>query len=182
MPENIIIDSNLSFAEAVAGSAASLEIIDSLSLVDVTYFSFDGLRHAGQIVADARLEDDLYELFALIESLRFPVGRAIPIVGYGWSDEASMADNNTSCFNFRRIAETTRLSLHAFGRALDINPVQNPVIYPTGHVAPAKAVYHPAAPGAFYADHPVVAEFLKRGWHWGGAFDQPKDYHHFEKP
>jgi hypothetical protein len=179
--EEIIIDSAMSFAEAIDGSAAPLEIIDALSLIDVMYYSFDGLRHQGQIVVEARLEDDIYEIFQLIEALKFPVGKVIPIVAYQWEDGDSMADNNSSAFNFRVIADTNKLSLHSFGRAVDINPVQNPVIYPTGIIAPDGATYRPKNNGAFTAQNPIVQEFIKRGWHWGGNFEQPKDYHHFEK-
>ena len=179
---SIFIDSAMSFAEAVDGSAAPLEVIDSLCMIDVTYYSFDGLRHSGQIVVDARLEDDIYEIFQLIERLKFPVGKAIPIAAYHWEDGDSMADNNSSGFNFRVIADTHKLSLHSFGRAVDINPVQNPVIYPAGIIAPAGALYRPHNSGTFTTNHPVVQEFIKRGWHWGGNFEQPKDYHHFEKP
>ena len=182
MPDDdIIIDSAMSFAAAIEGSTAPLEIIDSLSMIDVYYYSFDGLRHQGQILVDARLEDDIYEIFELIYRLKFPVGKVIPIVSYRWEDGDSMADNNSSAFNFRVIADTNKLSLHSFGRAVDINPLQNPVIYPTGLIAPAGAVYRPANRGTFTADHSVVREFLQRGWHWGGNFEQPKDYHHFEK-
>lgn len=181
MAEQIIVDSSMTFAEAVEGSTAPLEVIDSLSLVDVLYYSFDGLRHSGQIIVDSRLEDDVYEIFELIEKLKFPIGKAIPIAAYNWDDEASMADNNSSAYNFRVIAGTSKLSLHSFGRAIDINPFQNPVIYPTRVIAPEGAVYRPQNNGAFNARHPVVQEFLRRGWHWGGNFEQPKDYHHFEK-
>jgi hypothetical protein len=179
--EQIIIDSAMSFSDAIEGSPAPLEVIDALSMVDVAYYSFDGLRHSGQILVDARLEDDIYEIFQLIEKLKFPLGRVVPIVAYRWDDGDSMADNNTSAFNFRVIEGTNKISLHAFGRAVDINPVQNPVIYPTGIIAPEGAKYQPSRPGTFGAKHPVVEEFRRLGWHWGGHFDQPKDYHHFEK-
>ncbi|PKN05865.1 MAG: hypothetical protein CVU72_07385, partial [Deltaproteobacteria bacterium HGW-Deltaproteobacteria-7] len=84
--EEIIIDSAISFAEAIEGSTAPLEIIDSLSMIDVNYYSFDGLRHQGQILVEARLEDDIYEIFELINQLKFPVGKVIPIVAYRWDD------------------------------------------------------------------------------------------------
>lgn len=135
----------------------------------------------GQIIVDARLEDDLYEIFDLIDKLKFPIGKVIPIVAYRWEDGDSMAGNNSSGFNFRVIAGTNKISLHSFGRAIDINPVQNPVIYPTGIIAPAGATYRPQNKGTFTVNHPIVQEFTKRGWHWGGNFEQPKDYHHFEK-
>jgi hypothetical protein len=180
--EEVISDSAMSFSEAIEGTTAPEEIIDSLSLVDVLYYSFDGKRHQGQIIINSVLEDDVYEIFVLLEKIKFPVGRVIPIVAYRWDDQLSMADNNSSAFNFRVIEGTTKLSLHSFGRALDLNPVQNPVIYPHGVIAPEGAIYKPSTAGTFTAKNPIVQQFLERGWHWGGNFNQPKDYHHFEKP
>jgi hypothetical protein len=177
----IIVDSNMSFSEAVSGSNAPKEIIDRLVMLDVLYYSFDELKHHGQIIIDADLEDDIFAIFSLIEKQRFPIGKAIPIVQYNWKDHDSMADNNCSGFNFRMIEGTTRLSLHATGRALDINPLLNPVFYTNGRVAPTGAIYNTKKPGTFTGENLVVAEFLKRGWRWGGNFDKPRDYHHFQK-
>jgi len=180
--EEIIVDSQMSFFEAIEGTTAPLEIIDSLCLLDVIYYSFDGIKHQGQIIVNRELEDDVYEIFNLIDKLKFPLGKVIPIVAYQWNDYNSMADNNTSSFNFRVIEGTTKLSMHSLGKAVDINPVQNPVIYPNGVIAPEGAKYRPKEKGTFTADNAIVQEYLKHGWHWGGDFDQPKDYHHFEKP
>lgn len=178
----IIIDSDMSFSEAIEGTNAPVEIIDSLSLLDVIYYSFDGLRHQGQIIVNNALEDDVCAIFSLIEEIKFPVSKVIPIVSYFWDDHNSMGDNNSSSFNFRVIEGTTKLSLHSFGRAVDINPVQNPVIYPNGLIVPQGAKYSPSKTGTFSAKKQIVQEFIRRGWHWGGNFEQPKDYHHFEKP
>ena len=180
--EEIIVDSQMSFSEAIEGTTAPSEIIDSLCLLDVIYYSFDGIKHQGQIIVNRELEDDVYEIFNLIDELKFPLGKVIPIVAYQWNDYNSMADNNTSSFNFRVIEGTTKLSMHSLGKAVDINPVQNPVIYPNGVIAPEGAKYRPKEKGTFTADNAIVQEYLKHGWHWGGDFDQPKDYHHFEKP
>jgi hypothetical protein len=180
--EDIIVDSSMSFSEAIEGINAPLEIIDLLSMIDVCYYSFDGRKHQGQIIVNRELEDDVYDIFYFIEKILFPVGKVVPIVAYQWNDHNSMADNNSSSFNFRVIEGTTKLSMHSLGKALDINPVQNPVVYPNGVVVPAGAKYLPEDRGTFTADNPIVQEFLRRGWHWGGNFEQPKDYHHFEKP
>jgi hypothetical protein len=180
--EEIIVDSAISFSEAVEGTTAPEEIILSMSLVDVFYYSFDGKKHQGQIVVNKDLEDDVYEIFNFIEKILFPIGKIVPIVAYQWNDYTSMADNNSSSFNFRVIEGTTKLSMHSLGKAVDINPVQNPVIYPNGVVVPEGAKYLPENRGTFTAENPIVKEFLRRGWHWGGNFEQPKDYHHFEKP
>lgn len=180
--EETIVDSAISFSEAIEGSTAPDEIILILSLVDVLYYSFDGKKHQGQILVNRELEDDVYEIFKFIEKILFPVGKVIPIVSYQWNDHQSMADNNSSSFNFRVIEGTAKLSMHSLGKAVDINPVQNPVIYANGVIAPEGATYLPQERGTLTTDHAVVQEFLKRGWHWGGNFEQPKDYHHFEKP
>ena len=112
---------------------------------------------------------------------KFKVNKVVPIVAYDWSDDASMADNNTSAFNYRFIAGTKRLSNHSFGRAVDINPFNNPVIYSSGKVSPKGAKYKKGNDGVFSKDNPIVKEFLKLGWRWGGNFNSFKDYHHFDK-
>jgi len=180
-PINPIIDSRISFAEAVCCTRAPDDIVSALCLMDVRYFSFDGRLHQGQLVVHESLRKDVSEIFDMIEKSRFPVAKAIPIVKYDWSDEASMSDNNTSAFNYRCIAGTDILSNHAWGRAVDINPFQNPVIYASGFSEPAKAVYEPLKIGTFCETHPLVCEFIQKGWRWGGQFDDMKDYHHFDK-
>jgi peptidoglycan LD-endopeptidase CwlK len=177
----LIVDSAMEFAGAVLGTAAPREIVETLQLLPVRYCGFDGRLHEGQLVIHRDLAAEVRELFALMAAVIFPLRQAVPIVRYGWSDEASMARDNTSAFNYRLVAGTDRLSRHAEGRALDINPRQNPALYPDGRVAPAGAVYRPGDPGVLADDHPVVRAFLERGWSWGGRFDHIRDYHHFEK-
>lgn len=176
-----IIDSAMGIDEAVAGTEAPRTVIGNLRLISVPYVAFDGRCHEGQLVVHRELAEELREMFALMEILKFPVAGAVPIVRYGWSDEASMAADNASAFNYRFVAGTTRLSCHGAGRAVDINPRRNPAIYPDGRIAPRGALYRPGSPGVFSGDHPVVCAFRERGWRWGGDFDHMKDYHHFEK-
>ena len=177
----VVVDSAMDFAKALARTAAPGEILESLSLIDLRYLGFDGRPHTGQIVVHRELAVEIREIFALMEALKFPVAGAVPIVRYGWSDEASMAADNSSAFNYRTIAGTDRLSRHALGRAVDINPRENPAVYPDGRISPAGAVYRPGTPGTFTDGHPAVCAFLERGWRWGGHFDPMRDYHHFEK-
>ena len=178
---DVIVDSALDFGGAVAGTTAPREILDALCLIDVRYRGFDGRHHAGQLVIHRELAAEVREIFSLLEKWNVPVGGAVPIVRYGWSDERSMAADNTSAFNYRFIAGTRRLSRHATGRALDINPLRNPALYPDGRIAPAGALYRPGDPGTFAEGHPAVLAFRERGWRWGGDFDHMRDYHHFEK-
>lgn len=177
----VIVDSAMDFPGVIAGTAAPREVIEALCLISVRYVGFDGRLHEGQLVVHRELAADLEVIFALMETLKFPVAGAVPIVRYGWSDAASMAADNASAFNYRTIAGTDRLSFHATGQAVDINPRRNPAIYPDGRIAPMGAVYRPGSPGTFTGEHPVVFAFRERGWRWGGHFKQMNDYHHFEK-
>jgi peptidoglycan L-alanyl-D-glutamate endopeptidase CwlK len=177
----VVVDSAMDFAEAVAGTAGPPEVLETLCLIDIRYRGFDGLLHLGQLVVHRELALEIREIFTRMEGWGFPVGRAIPLVRYGWSDEGSMAADNTSAFNYRLIAGTDRLSRHAEGRALDINPLRNPAVYPDGRISPSGAVYRPGDPGTFTGNDPVVLAFREQGWHWGGDFTHLLDYHHFEK-
>lgn len=180
-PDEIIVDSRFSFQAALAGTAAPPVITEELCLLEVRYWSFDGRLHQGQLLVNQRLQEELADIFAIIRAVRFPVAKVIPIVHYDWSDEASMADNNTSAFNYRLIAGTTRLSRHATGQAIDINPCQNPFIYADGVSLPPGAVYVPQVPGTLSPDSDIMQALLSRGWKWGGDFQGRKDYHHLEK-
>jgi peptidoglycan LD-endopeptidase CwlK len=180
--DKVIVDSNMTFEEAIKGTKAPKYLLDSLCLIEVQYWSFDGKLHQGQIVCANAVQQDIIDIFNLMLDFKFPVGKVIPIVQYNWDDELSMDDNNTSCFNYRNIAGTTRLSRHSFGRAIDINPYYNPVVYKDGKTDPQKAKYDPSRKGTFFQNHPIVIEFKKRGWQWGGEFKEYKDNHHFDKP
>jgi len=177
-----IVDSRMTFEEAIAGTAAPRDVIESLSLIHVSYRAFDCRLHQGQLVVHKEVVPDILEIFRFVEALGFPVAKAIPIVRYDWSDDRSMADNNSSAFNYRLVLGTERLSRHAFGRAVDINPCQNPVIYENGRISPEGAAYDMEKEGTFSDTHSVVREFQGRGWQWGGHFKTLKDYHHFDKP
>lgn len=178
----IIIDSQMSLAEAIHGTKAPAHVIRELCLIDVLYYSFDGELHQGQLVVHQSVRQEIEEIFAIIRSERFPIARAIPIVRYGWSDNASMAANNTSAFNYRWIAGTRRLSRHATGHAVDINPIQNPVVYQDGRISPKGTRYQPGMAGTLSEDGSVVRAFTDRGWCWGRHFKTMMDHHHFQKP
>ena len=182
MTMTAIVDSRMTFEESTAGTRAPREVIDRLCLVDVRYRAFDGRLHQGQLVIHKQVKADIVAIFGLMERTEFPVFQVLPIVKYGWSDDLSMADNNTSAFNYRVVQGTDRLSNHAFGKALDINPYFNPVIDEDGRIDPPGAGYIPGRAGTLDDSHPVVRAFLKRGWRWGGHFKPKKDYHHFDKP
>lgn len=179
--EKPVIDSDYTLQEALEGISVPFNIEENLRLVNVSYYSFDKRLHRGQLVIHKDLVQDIKEIFEVIKQKKFPVAKVIPIVKYRWSDESSMVDNNTSAFNYRFIKGKDRLSNHATGRAVDINPYLNPQIT-DGVSYPAGAVYSPKNPGSISVNTFIVKEFRKRGWKWGGNWKTTKDYQHFEKP
>jgi hypothetical protein len=132
--ENPIIDSNMSLKQALDGLSQNcpLDIKNRQRLINVKYYSFDKKIHQGQFVIDRDLINDIE--FAFHEALkqRFPIFSVIPVSHLSfrrngkWDDNLSMEANNTSCFNYREVTDSHGLSLHAYGRAIDINPIQNP--------------------------------------------------------
>jgi len=183
------LDARMSRDAALVGVAPDCpeEILAAQVVVDVEYPSPDGPLRRGQVVVHRELAADVVDAFGLIVELGMPVGSAIPLADERfwrdgvWSDDASMEANNSSAFNFRFVAGTQRLSHHATGRALDINPLWNPM-FKNGVTYPPAGTYDPDRPGTFHADHAVVQFFEARGWEWGGRWESPWDLHHFQKP
>jgi peptidoglycan L-alanyl-D-glutamate endopeptidase CwlK len=179
--ENILIDSNLTLAEAVVGSSAPADVLAVQMLVTVRYYGFDGRLHQGQAVVHQDAAEDIKAIFREIEASRFPISKVVPIVVYHWSDSLSMADNNSSAFNYRTPFGQVRLSAHANGTAMDLNPMQNPCITGSGGVLPRGVKRNVAAVGTLTDTSAAVKAFRKRGWLWGGLWRRSKDYQHFEK-
>jgi peptidoglycan LD-endopeptidase CwlK len=182
MNSTAIKDSSMSFEQSIEGTKAPKNIIDSLEILTVEYYDANGKLRSGQFVVNIAVAQDVKEAFEILKKSKFPVAKVIPIVEFAWDDNASMNANNSSAFNYRFIAGTERLSHHATGRAIDINPIQNPVIYSDGKISPRGAKYNPNVPGTFTADSEVVKFLKSRGWRWGGDWTSLKDYHHFDKP
>lgn len=179
-PIGLIVDSKLSLAEATKGTTAPKRILDSLRIFDVHYLGFDRKPHLGQVVVNKELVSEVDDIFRKLLEHGFPIERVVPISIYGWSDERSMADNNTSAFNYRTVEGSQRLSKHALGRAIDINPALNP--YRRGNAwKPSDSRHDPSQPGTITDTSVVVRIFVEKGWRWGGRWRSVKDYQHFEK-
>ncbi|HEY1370200.1 MAG TPA: M15 family metallopeptidase [Gaiellaceae bacterium] len=153
-----------------------------LRLVRMGYWGFDGKPHRGGLVVSAASVSDVVTVFRRLYGGRFPIRRMRPIAAYGGSDERSMAADNTSAFNCRYAVAPgpRRWSVHAFGQAIDVNPVENPYLE-GGRVRPrAGAPYvdrRRARPGM--AEGTLVEAFRAVGWPWGGRWAGTPDYQHF---
>ena len=156
-----------------------------LRAVRLSYWGFDGRSHVGRLVVHRRATGDLITVFRRLYGVRFPIRRMVPVSAYRGSDNASMAADNTSAFNCRRAvgSRTGSWSAHAYGQAIDVNPVENPyvlggrVLPPAGRPFVQRSRRHP---GMAVAGGIVVKAFESVGWSWGGRWSTP-DYQHFSK-
>jgi poly-gamma-glutamate synthesis protein (capsule biosynthesis protein) len=161
--------------------------LSDLRYLRLPYVGFDGEVRRGEMVVAARHAEDVVQVFEQLFEARFPIRRMVLVDEYGGDDDRSMAANNTSAYNCRPVAGTDRWSEHAYGGAIDINPVQNPYVTGSSYVPEEGAAYVDVArgpgarpePGVIVADGVVVRAFDRIGWEWGGTWTSSKDYQHF---
>jgi len=159
---------------------------DRLRQVNFSYFGFDDQLHDdGQLVVMDVAADHVRQIFNALRDKHFPIARAKLMENYDGDDDASMADDNTSAFNDRTIKGSASQSLHAYGLAIDLNPLQNPFVVRGGKTAQVE----PTA-GGEYLDRSnprngmaesVIEIFADHGFLiWGGRWRNPIDYQHFQ--
>jgi len=150
-----------------------------LRAVAVSYWGFDGRPHVGRVVVAKRVAPGLVPVFRTLWRAKFPIRRLQPVSAYRGSDDASMAADNTSAFNCRFVGGTSRWSMHAFGEAIDVNPVENPYVRGSTVSPPAGRAYldrSSARAGMAVRGGVLVRAFAAAGWKWGASFG---DYQHF---
>jgi D-alanyl-D-alanine carboxypeptidase len=160
---------------------------DQLRRVEVTHLGFDNQPHRGELIVHKDLVAEVITVFERLYTMRFPIEKMRNVNLYpNADDELSMEDDNTSAFNCRGIPGSKSWSWHAYGRAIDINPLLNPSIDSAGTLEPkTAAVYvdrNRIDPGLFHRGDDAVRAFTDRGWTWGGNWKSPIDYQHFELP
>ena len=157
-----------------------------LRRVEIDHIGFDGQTHRGELIVHEDLVAEVIAVFEQLHQQRYPVEKIRTVDHYpAADDELSMQDNNTSAFNCRDIPGTGRWSEHAYGRAIDLNPLLNPYIDRAGAFQPRNAAPYLDRsrddPGLLHVGDPAVSVFTDRGWRWGGHWRTPKDYQHFER-
>lgn len=154
---------------------------DQLAYLRVDHVDFTGAPARGELVVAGVVAPRAVALFRRLWQLGFPIRRLALIDELDADDERSMAADNSSAFNFRTIAGTALLSQHALGRAIDLNPVENPWRRPD-RIAPAAgaafADRRDLRPGMIVRPGPVVAALDELGWAWGGDWCHAFDDHH----
>jgi D-alanyl-D-alanine carboxypeptidase len=161
---------------------------DELRLVTLPYLNFKGETETGQLIVHERVAEDVRRIFVqLHQDKSYLIERMQLIDTYGGNDRASMAANNTSAYNCRLVSGSKRLSNHALGLAIDVNPLINPYVWKRGTSPPGGKPWdtpreRQAArnkPGMIMAESAITISFKKAGWGWGGDWQGTKDYQHF---
>ena len=157
--------------------------LNDLRLIKLTYWGFDRQAHRGKLIVHRRGAPSIARVFGKLYDDRFPIRRMLLVDRYGADDMRSMKADNTSAFNCRyRNGVCCTWSQHAYGRAIDINPVENPYVGSWGVSPPNGADYVDRTPirrgmlalrdRAWWAFHAI-------GWSWGGSWSWPIDYQHY---
>jgi hypothetical protein len=157
----------------------------SLRVAKLSYWGFDSRPHTGALVLHRDVVARARTVFALMWERRFPLRSVRPVHEFGSSDDRSMAADNTSAFNCRRAVAAGRpsWSRHAYGRAIDVNPVENPYLFGGRVLPPQGARYRDRSrpvPGMIRRGDPIHTAFRRAGFGWGGDFSHP-DYQHVER-
>lgn len=162
--------------------------IEELRYLTVLHMGFDGQTHVGELIVNKKIASATLEIFEELYAIDYPIEKIRLIDEYNADDEASMEDNNSSAFNYRYIAETTVLSNHALGFAIDINTLYNPYVYTRKD---GSLFLQPVNAGAYVdrsddcpyyirKDDACYEIFTAHGFSWGGDWNTKKDYQHFE--
>lgn len=171
-----------------AEGAAEIDYAD-LNYLHVMHYNFEGEAVEGEIICNAAIAQDLAEIFYELYIAEYQIEKIALIDNYDGDDTASMEDNNTSCFNYRTVDGTDKLSKHALGLAIDINPFYNPYVRYTKDggqlVSPEGSESYADRTSSFPykidTDDLCYRLFIEHGFTWGGNWNSSKDYQHFQK-
>jgi D-alanyl-D-alanine carboxypeptidase-like protein len=155
-----------------------------LRLLTLTHWGFDRRARTGWLIVHRKVAREVVAAFRELYAARFPIRRMQLIDAYGGSDFRSIEADNTSAFNCRYVDGTTRWSNHAYGRAIDVNPIENPYVSggSTSHAASRPYLDRSRRrPGMAYEGGALVRAFDRIGWGWGGRWSGTKDYQHFSE-
>ena len=161
--------------------------LSDLRYLHVLHKNLSGETLTGELICNVRIAEALTDIFQKLYAEKYPIEKIRLIDEYDADDELSMRDNNSSCFNFRYVSFTNRISLHGYGLAVDINPLYNPYIKTVDGkkiIAPKNSVdfedREKIFPYKIEANDFCCKLFAAHGFIWGGdCWTDEKDYQHF---
>jgi hypothetical protein len=165
--------------------------LSGLRVLTLDYVGFDGRGHAGQLIVNADAVAPLTDAFRHLYAMRFPVRHMQLADTYGPTSARPADGDITASFECRQASASPCTSAankgnghwseHAYGEAVDLDPVENPYVgcgmtrdkTALSYVDRSRVRQGMVTPA-------VVATFTSAGWGWGGAWTgSTKDYMHF---
>jgi len=164
--------------------------LEDLRYVTLTYKNFTRKYVTGELVVHKDVADEVVKIFEVLYDADYPINQMRLVSDFGGNDWKSIEADNTSAFNCRNATGSKKWSKHSYGRAIDINPIENPYVFSSGHIShkasmPYKNRIHvkdtSADKAVLLPNDEAVKIFKKHGWQWGGEFSGEKDYQHFQE-
>ena len=165
--------------------------LKDLRYLKMTYRDFKGKDRTGEMIVHRSVSKEVRAIFAELYRAKYPINKMELVSDYKANDFKSIETDNTSAFNCRAVTGGTKWSRHSFGKAIDINPIENPYISRSGKISHKRSLKyrkrahknpHLASDNAVILKNDTeVKSFKKRGWRWGGDWNSIKDYQHFDK-
>ncbi len=162
-----------------------------LRYIQVTHYDFRGKTKTGELIMHRSIAKEITEIFRELYQIGYPINRMSLVSDFGGSDYKSIEYDNTSAFNCRSVTGGQKWSKHAYGLAIDINPIENPYLKRGKHSSHSKSRAFEKRIHKDLTKSEDVAILLKndratrffkrRGWTWGGDWKYVKDYQHFQK-
>jgi len=162
-----------------------------LRYINVNHLNFEGETVSGEIIVHKDVADDVVNIFSELYEMGYPIKQMHLVSDFNADDWESIEAGNTSAFNCRPVTgNKKKWSKHAYGRAIDINPIENPYVSKTGHISHKESLKYkrrvhkvntPADKALLLKNDKATKIFKKYGWKWGGDWRSIKDYQHFVK-
>ena len=164
--------------------------IQDLRYLRIKYLNFEGETKLGEMIVHKEVANEVADIFEELYTINYPIHKMKLVSDYKGNDWQSIEGDNTSAFNCRNATGSVKWSKHSYGKAIDLNSIENPYISKTGRITHKASEQYRKRLHKYdtYADRAVLLKhdkatkiFKKYGWKWGGDWHGMKDYQHFYK-
>lgn len=164
--------------------------MEDLRYLRIKYFGFDKQRHMGEMIVHREVAGEVQDIFEALYTMKYPIYKMKLVSSYQGNDWQSIESGNTSAFNCRNATGSKKWSKHSYGKAIDLNPIENPYISRNGHISHKASLKYRkrfhyknsiADKAVLVKGDKAIKIFKQYAWKWGGEWSGVKDYQHFSK-
>ncbi len=164
--------------------------LKNLRYLHLKHRDFQGHEKMGEMIIHKDVAQDVSKIFSELYKIGYPIKKMKLVSDYKGSDWQSIEADNTSAFNCRNATGSKKWSKHSYGKAIDINPIENPYIARSGRISHKASLKYrkrvhqnstSADKAVLLKNDKAIQIFKKHGWKWGGDWSGVKDYQHFSK-